>query len=102
MSESNFHQIFENTFNSIIYNEWYYVAILINFLFMYKVLIKPIIKQKVLYGRELCLIISWGYLAFVPILNQALAIVFSVYGLVKGLDSIEKSKVFDFRNKDDH
>ncbi len=69
---------------------------------MYKVLIKPIIKQKVLYGRELCLIISWGYLAFVPILNQALAIVFSVYGLVKGLDSIEKSKVFDFRNKDDH
>jgi hypothetical protein len=61
---------------------------------MYKVLIKPLIKEKVLYFRELVGILSWVYFAFTPILGEALAIFFFGYGFVGGLSLFEKKVIF--------
>ncbi len=97
MNDVEFHQMTEQIANSIIYGYDYYVAIVINLLFMYKTVIRRIIRERLMIARDLVLIVSWGYIMFVPILNEALAFFMFFYGFVGYLKIIEHKKIFDFR-----
>ena len=91
--------------NSIIYNEFYYSAIVINYLAFYKLIIKDIIKKKILIFRDLVLIISCSLIFIMPIINEALAIAFFIYGYLSGLSLLEYIVILDFNKhpkKDKH
>lgn len=82
--------------NNIIYNDFYYLAIIVNFLAFYRLVIRDIIKSKKLIFRDLILIISSSILFIAPIINEALAITLFTYGYFSGLSMFEYKVIFDF------
>lgn len=97
MNDAEFHQMTELVANSIIYGYDYYVSIIIHILVMYKYVIRKIIRERLLITRDLLLIVSWGYIMFVPILNEALAIILFTWGFIAYLIIIEHKILLDFR-----
>jgi hypothetical protein len=88
--------MFQENLDKIFYSHWYYLAIIANVLAIYKVVIKNVIRNKILRGHELLLVISWGYLSFIPMINEAMAIVLIFCILMKILIIISDKTIFDF------
>lgn len=78
----NFHE----KMNDVLYDKYYYLAIVIILLYAYRIYIKTLIKEKQIIFEDLVGIISIIFATFTPLLNHALAIMLFFDGMIRGLE----------------
>lgn len=94
---NDFEQIWHNT----IYNDYYYVAIIVILLYAYKVFIKMLIKEKCIKFNDMVGLICIIFFMLTPIINQALAIVLFFDGFIRGLDLHDGKILLKWGDKDE-
>jgi hypothetical protein len=78
----------------------YFLAVFINLVGMYRILIKGIIESKIINIMDLISIVCWSFLGLIPFLNAMLGIVIAIALLVEFFLNIDNVEIFNFNKKE--